>query len=252
MPYLTPGPLAFAHRGYSTEGLENSLTAFHSAVGLGYQYLETDVHTTVDGQAVVFHDESLDRVTDGSGRINELTSDELAKVRIGGNEPIPTLAQLLAALPDACFNLDVKDKASIQPLAQVIEELGAHDRVLVASFSDRRRRAVLRRLSRPVASSAGIGVVAAFLLLGPLRIKPVLQWLLRDVDCLQVPERRGFVRVVTAGSVARAHSLGLQVHVWTINDPDEMHRLLDLGVDGLMTDRADVLREVLLARGVWE
>ncbi|MBT1003254.1 glycerophosphodiester phosphodiesterase [Paenarthrobacter sp. DKR-5] len=251
MPYLQPGPLAFAHRGFSAEGLENSLPAFHAAEALGFSYLETDVHTTADGVAVVFHDESLDRVTDGTGRINELTGEDVARVRIGGREAIPTLAELLAALPEARFNLDVKDEASVETLAAAIEQAGAHERVLVASFSDRRRRAVLKRLSRPTASSAGIRVTAAFVLLGPLGLRPLLRRLLRDVDCLQVPERRGFLRIVSARTVARAHAYGLQLHVWTINEPVEMHRLLDLGVDGIMTDRADLLREVMRERGHW-
>lgn len=244
-----------AHRGFSREGLENSLAAFRAAVELGYQYLETDVHTTADGVVLLFHDSTLDRATGMSGKIAELSAAEVAKARVGGREPVPTLARLAAEFPKVRLNLDVKDWNSVQPLARDIEELGLHDRVLVASFSDCRRRAVQRLLSRPVAASAGVALSAVFVLLGPLlpaRVRrPLMSRVLRHVHALQVPVRRGFVRVVTAGMVRRAHDAGLQVHVWTINDPVEMHRLLDLGVDGLVTDRADLLRDVLRERGAW-
>lgn len=232
------------------------MAAFRAAVDLGYRYLETDVHTTSDGVVLLFHDSTLDRVTGMSGKIAELSSAEVGGARIGGVEPIPALARLAAEFPDVKLNLDVKDWNSVRPLALAIEEQGLHDRVLVASFSDRRRRAVQRLLSRPVASSAGVVTNAVFVLLGPLlpsRVRRALMpRLLRNVAALQVPVRQWFVRVVTSGMIRRAHEAGLQVHVWTINDPAQMHRLLDLGVDGLVTDRADLLRDVLRERGRWD
>jgi glycerophosphoryl diester phosphodiesterase len=244
-----------AHRGFSREGLENSMAAFRAAVGLGYRYLETDVHTTSDGVLLLFHDDSLDRVTDGRGRISELTAAEVAAARIGGREPVPLFDELVAAFPDVRLNLDVKDWSSVRSLAEGIERHNAHQRVLVASFSDRRRRAVLKLLSLPVASSAGVMTNALFVLLGPLMpavwLRRVLRRALRDVQALQVPVTYGAFRVVTAGYVRRAHALGLMVHVWTINDPAEMRRLLELGVDGIVTDRADLLKQVLLERGEW-
>ncbi|CAH0180337.1 Glycerophosphodiester phosphodiesterase [Arthrobacter sp. Bi83] len=248
-----------AHRGFSREGLENSMAAFRAAVGIGYRYLETDVHTTSDGVLLLFHDAALDRITDGAGRIAELTAAEVARARIGGLEPVPTFDELVAAFPDARFNLDVKDWNSVRSLAAAIERHALHDRVLIASFSDRRRRAVLRLLSRRTASSAGTAANAAFVALSPLLAVPgvgalaraVVGRVLRDVDALQVPVRYRAVQVVTPGFVRRAHDLGLYVHVWTINEPAEMHRLLDLGVDGIVSDRADLLREVLVSRGAW-
>jgi glycerophosphoryl diester phosphodiesterase len=248
-----------AHRGFSRHGLENSMAAFRAAVGLGYRYLETDVHTTADGVLVLFHDAALDRITDGTGRIAELTAEDVARARIGGLEPVPTFDELVAAFPDARFNLDVKDWNSVRSLAAAVERHALHDRVLIASFSDRRRRAVLRLLSRRTASSAGTAANAAFVALSPLLAVPgvgalaraVLGRLLRDVDALQVPVRYRAVQVVTPGFVRRAHELGLYVHVWTINEPAEMHRLLDLGVDGIVSDRADLLKEVLESRAAW-
>lgn len=200
---------------------------------------------------LLFHDDTLDRVTDSRGRISVLSAAEVAKARIGGREAIPRLADVLTEFPEARLNIDVKDWHTAKPLARVIEQLAAHDRVLIASFSDRRRRAVLRLLSRPVPSSAGIVCNAAFTLLGPLLPQRWLRKILHDVDALQVPVRYGPVTVVTPGFLRRAQRLGLQVHVWTVNDPAEMARLLDMGVDGLVTDGADRLKSVLQSRGQW-
>jgi glycerophosphoryl diester phosphodiesterase len=266
LPYFSAGslagrgrPVAMAHRGFSLAGLENSLAAFRSAVELGYFHLETDVHTTSDGELLLFHDRTLDRVTDGHGRIHDLTADEVREVRIGGTEPVPTFDELVEAFPNARFNLDVKDWHSVPSVVAAIERHQVHDRVLIASFSDRRRRAVLRQLSRRTASSAGTLANVLFLVLGPLLsarragapVRAVLRRVLRDVDALQVPLRYRAIPVVTPGYVRRAHELGLYVHVWTINDPAQMHRLLDLGVDGIVSDRADLLKEVLQERGQW-
>lgn len=251
----TMTPVAMAHRGFSLDGRENSMAAFAAAVALGFRHLETDVHTTADGILLLFHDETLDRVTDGSGRISELAGETVARARIGGTEPVPLFGELVTAFPDVRLNLDVKDWNSVDTLAAAIERYGLHDRVLIASFSDRRRRAVLKQLSRPAASSAGTASNAFFVLLGPVLTAPLMNLLarriLRGVHALQVPVRYGAVTVVTPGFVRRAHRQGLHVHVWTINEPAEMHRLLDLGVDGIVTDRADLLKDVLRERGQW-
>ncbi|NKX52899.1 glycerophosphodiester phosphodiesterase, partial [Arthrobacter deserti] len=182
MPYLDnafPGPAdrapaAFAHRGFSPAGHENSMAAFRAAVELGYGYLETDVRTSADGVLMVFHDATLDRVTDSSGPFSARTAAQLRQVRIGGVEPIPTMEELLAAWPDVKINVDVKDKAGPALLALLVERYSAHDRVLVASFSDRRRLGVFRTLSKPAASSGGIVSVAALAALGRLGLSRTL------------------------------------------------------------------------------
>ncbi|MEN2743738.1 glycerophosphodiester phosphodiesterase family protein [Sinomonas halotolerans] len=243
--------MAFAHRGFSLEGLENTLTAFRAAWDLGFTHLETDLRTTADGVLVALHDEHLDRVADRGGAVGRLSWSEVSVARIGGVERVPRFEEVVEELPDAFVNVDVKSAGAVVQCAQVIESMRLHDRILVTSFSEVRRRAVLARLSRPVASSAGMRGSAAFRLLGSALPDRTLRRLLRDVDCLQVPEHAGRLRVVTPGSVARAHRLGLQLHVWTVNDPAAMGRLLDAGVDGLVTDRADLLRGVLEQRGTW-
>lgn len=251
MPFFHPAPMAFAHRGFSPEGLENTLTAFRAAWDLGFTHLETDVRATRDGALVAFHDERLDRVTDRTGVVAELDLAAVAAARIGASEHVPLFSDLVEELPEASFNVDVKSVGAVAPLAALIERMRLHDRVLVTSFSDARRRAVLSRLSGPVASSSGIESAGLMRLLGAPLPEALLRRAFRGIGALQVPEHFWGLRVVTPGFVARAHRLGLQVHVWTVNDAADMRRLLDAGVDGILTDRADVLREVLQDRGAW-
>lgn len=253
VPYLDhPGPIALAHRGFSAAAPENSMAAFAAAVDLGFRHVETDVHATSDGVVVAFHDETLDRVTDGSGRVTELPWSVVRDARIDGTEPVPTLEELLGTWPDLHVNIDLKSDGAVAPTVEVVERTSSHDRVLLTSFSDARRRRALGLLSRPVATSGGTRVTAAFLGAAAAGSGLAVRRVLRGVDCLQVPERHGAVRVVTRRTVQAAHAAGVQVHVWTINDAADMHRLLDLGVDGLVSDRADVLREVLRERGRWD
>ena len=240
-----PGPLAFAHRGGASEFPENTMLAFEGAVRLGYRYLETDVHATADGVLAAFHDDVLDRVTDCSGRVGDLAWSEVSQARIG-TEPIPLLEDILGAWPDVRVNVDAKDDASVPLLAAVIERAGAHDRVCVGSFSESRVRRFRRMTCGRVCTSMGRSAIARLRTAsyGP----PTWPF---GAGCVQVPVRRGRILIADSRFVAAAHRRGLQVHVWTINDPDEMGRLLDLGVDGIMTDRPAVLREVLEGRGQW-
>jgi len=252
MGYFDLGaPIALAHRGFSLDGLENSMAAFEAAVDLGFSYVETDVHATSDGVAVAFHDRSLDRVTDSRGLVGNLRWAQVRRARIGGREPVPTLAELLHTWPRLHVNIDVKSAAAVGPTVDVIERESAHDRVCVTSFSDARRLATLRRLTRPVATSGGTGVVRRFVLGTMVGLPGVARRALNGVNGLQVPERAVGLRVVSPHTLDAAHAAGTQVHVWTVNDPADMRRLLDLGVDGLVSDRADLLRDVLRERGAW-
>ncbi|MFP5252407.1 MAG: glycerophosphodiester phosphodiesterase family protein [Actinomycetes bacterium] len=244
--------LAFAHRGGAfhpgLEGLENTMTAFEHAVDLGYHYLETDVHATKDGVLLAFHDAMLDRVTSHTGPLADTRYDDLAAVVVGEREQIPTLVSLFERFPGTCFNIDIKADAAVVALADLVRRTSAHDRVCVGSFSARRMRAFRRAMDRPVATAHGPTTVAAV----RFAPGPVAARIGRAPGrAFQVPHHSRGVRVVTAELVARAHAARQPVHVWTIDDPAEMHELLDLGVDGLMTDRTDLLREVLLDRGQW-
>jgi glycerophosphoryl diester phosphodiesterase len=248
-PFLdSPAPLAFAHRGGAAEGDENTIEAFGRAIALGYRYVETDVHATADGVPVVFHDSSLQRLTGTAGRVARLRWVDLATVRVGGAGAVPRLDDVLAAWPGIRFNIDVKADAGARPTVEAIRRAAAGDRVLLASFSDA-RLARLRALAGPgVATSLAMREVLR------LRVSSLVGSRLRvpaSAAAVQVPLRHGRVTVVDRRFLSRAHGLGLQVHVWTIDDPAVMGRLLDLGVDGIMTDRLEVLRDVYAARGLW-
>jgi glycerophosphoryl diester phosphodiesterase len=251
-PYLDhPGPLAFAHRGGIIGAPENSLAAFAQAVALGYRYLETDVHATSDGVLVAFHDSRLDRVTDRTGAIAELPWDTVRQARIDGTEPIPLLEELLEAFPEARFNIDVKAEPAILPLVEAIRRADAWDRVCVGGFSDSRLAAVRAAAGPRLATSLGPREVLSLRLrslAGPLLPGRTSPW---PGICAQVPERHRGFPVVDRSFVRTAHRLGLQVHVWTVDDPVRIRALLDLGVDGIMADRIDVLRDVLGERGCW-
>ncbi len=237
-----PGPIAFAHRGGADEAPENTMAAFEHAVRLGYRYLETDVHATADGVLVAFHDHVLDRVTDRGGVIGQLPWAEVRQARIGGEHAVPLLEDLLGAWPDARVNIDPKHDAAVAPLVEVLRRTRAFDRVCVAAFSDRRLARFRRLTGHQVCTAMGPGEIAALRLCGAAAGGP---------GCVQVPVRHGRIRVVDGRFVAAAHRRGLPVHVWTIDDAGEMARLLDLGVDGLMSDRPATLKEVLERRGAW-
>jgi len=245
--------IAMAHRGGARHpdlhGLENTLFAFRHAVALGYHYLETDVHVTRDGHLVAFHDEVLDRVADRPGALAELLAEELAEARIGGAHAVPAMAELLEELPDRRFNIDLKSPGSIAPLADLITRTGAHERVCVGSFSARHLQEFRRLTGGRVATSATPGEVAVFLASSWPGVSRLVRR--RAFAVLQIPRRRGRLPLVTRGLVRRAHAAGVHVHVWTVDDPAEMVELLDLGVDGLITDRTDLLKDVLTARGLW-
>jgi len=258
-PFLAPaGPVAFAHRGGAGEAPENTLQAFEIAVNLGYSYLETDVHCTGDGVLVAFHDDRLDRVTDRTGRIAQLP---LAAVRAadagftfsldgartfpfrGRGIRIPTLEEILERWLDARVNIDPKADMCVEPLVALLNRLGAWQRVCIGSFSDRRLRRIRALASGQACTSMGPHAVAL------ARLAAISGTIRRlDADCLQVPIHHGPVQIVTPRFVAAAHRAHLPVHVWTINDTAAMNDLLDLGVDGIMSDRLELLRDVFTRR----
>jgi glycerophosphoryl diester phosphodiesterase len=245
-PFLDhPGPIAFAHRGGAGDHPENTMPAFEAAVALGYRYVETDVHVTADGVLVAFHDAALDRVTDRRGLIREQTWTEVSRARVAGREPIPRLDELLGAWPDVRVNIDPKHNSAVVALSHALPRLGALDRVCVTAFSDARLRRLRALLGPALCTGMGPRAVAQLRAVGfGLRLRP-------PGDCVQVPVRAGRVTIVDRRFVEAAHRLGVPVHVWTIDDAPTMERLLDLGVDGIMTDRPAVLREVLERRNQW-
>lgn len=257
--FSDPTPLAIAHRGSRLLWPENTIEAFQNAVDLGYRYLETDLHRTSDGVLVTFHDDTLDRTTEGAGPISRLTWEELSRLdaayhfaphedfpRRGQGVRVPSLVEVLETFPDVKLVLDLKGPGFEAELAGLLTAHGAEDRVIVGAFSDT-RLARFRRASRGrVATSSGpaetIAIWTASRIGRPLRTR---------ADALQVPEDFAFVVLADSKLVAAAEAAGKQVHVWTVNDPDHMARFLDAGVHALITDRPDTLKQLLESRGEW-
>ena len=245
----SPTPVAMAHRGGAIEHVENTMPAFEACLALGYRYLETDVQVTADGVLVAFHDPTLDRVTDRTGRVEQLPWREVRSALIGGREPVVGLEELLGSWPEVRFNLDVKAAGVLAPLVRTVRRLQAEDRICLGSFSDARLAAARRLFGPRVCTSLGPRGVAALRLSS---YSPRAAGLVRiQAGCAQVPLQLGGRPLVDERFIATAHARGLQVHVWTVDDPAEAEELLDLGVDGVMTDRPAMLRGVLRARGQW-
>lgn len=243
-PFLDhPLPLAFAHRGGSLEVEENTVAAFAHAVALGYSHVETDVQATRDGVAVIFHDDTLTRMTGEDVRVDALSWAELKARRTKGGNAIPRLDEVLAAWPEVFFNLEAKADAAVAPMAAAIRAAGALPRVCVGSFSARRTAEAVRLLGPGLLwSPAQAGVLALWLRGWGLPARHP------GFRVAQVPPRHRGIAVVTPRFVQAAHAAGVQVHVWTVDARAEMERLLAMGVDGLMSDRPTLLREVLAGR----
>jgi glycerophosphoryl diester phosphodiesterase len=250
-PYLSgPVPIALAHRGGGNREYENTWRAFTEAVELGYTYIETDAQVTRDGQVVLFHDDDLTRLTGWSRKISELSYVELCQEKIGGSETIPLMVDVLERWPQVKLNVDLKSDAVVAPFAKIITELKAMPRVCIASFSDQRIRRAAGLVGPDTCLSAGKSSVARLLALSRLP-SGMLKRFGRQPDVVQVPLKSSGVSIVTERFVNYVHSRGIAIHVWTINDPAEMTAVLDLGVDGVVSDETRQLRSVLQGRGVW-
>ncbi|WP_241961200.1 glycerophosphodiester phosphodiesterase [Homoserinimonas hongtaonis] len=246
--YFSPAtPRIIAHRGLSVDAPENTLLSFLKALSAGVRHLETDVHASADGHAVISHDEDLARVAGRSVRVDQLTMAELRKVNLGAGQSFSSLAEMLDAFPDARVNIDVKSAAAIEPTVRAILDAHATDRVLVTSFDEKRRAAAVAGLPG-VATSASSSILARTLVALRTGNTSAVARALGGVGAVQVPERYGPVRIVTPRSVRMLRNAGVEVHVWTINDPADMRRLLDMGVDGLVTDRADLALALVAER----
>jgi glycerophosphoryl diester phosphodiesterase len=245
----SPGPIALAHRGGGDRRFENTMRAFDDAVSLGYRYIETDLRATSDGVVLTYHDAEVEHPDHARRpKLAELTYAEVRRTRVGGSEEVPRLVDVLAAYPGTRFNIDFKDRRAVAPAIDVLRATNAWKRVCLASFS--RSRLTAARALVPAgtcsSASAGEGVVRR---LAPRRPVP------RDglpYQVLQVPFRIAGRRFLTPAFVRAAHDAGLKVHAWTINSVAEMDELLDVGVDGIITDETATLRSRLEARGAWD
>jgi glycerophosphoryl diester phosphodiesterase len=243
-----PGPLAIAHRGGSALAQENSLAAFALATGLGLHYLETDVRVTSDGQLVCFHDETLDRVTCATGPVRRKTLHELRALRINGIEPIPTFDEALEAFPDQCFSVDSKDVAGLEPLVRSLRRRGVAERVCIAGAWDGLLAHVHSEVPG-VSTALGWRSLTTLLACAQAGVRPPRA--LANAPFAHVPVKFGRVPMSVERVVAMSHDLGVKVATWTVDEPLVMAHLLDVGVDAIITDRPDLLREVLVSRDQW-
>ena len=253
-------PLFFAHRGGSLLRPENTLPAFEHGMSFGADALELDIQQTRDGELVVIHDPTLDRTTNGSGAVASYTLDDVRQIDAGytfttdggatfpfrgQGITIPTLREVFTRFPGARINIDLKESTPDREerLWALIQEFAAEDRICAGCFAHAALVRFRRLTSGRVATSASPREVRSFLLAA---VSHTTGWLRPAYDALQVPDTYGAVRVVSRTSVLAAHRIGVDVHVWTVDDRPHMLALLALGVDGLMTDRPDILAEALL------
>lgn len=238
-------PRVLAHRGLVTAAgedsgvWENSAVAFAAAHAAGVEYIETDCQVTADGDVILFHDSTLQRLTGDERAVRDVRTRDLASM-FADHGGLLTAADALSSFPSTRWNIDVKTAAAAEPLGPILVD-HVH-RVLVASFSDANRRATIASTLRAGAStrpatSGGSRTIAALRMLSSLHLSPAV--VLRDIDAVQIPERRGALRVLTPALLRAAHAAGVEVHVWTVNDEADMLRLVAAGVDGIVTDRAD-------------
>ncbi|MFK4729347.1 glycerophosphodiester phosphodiesterase family protein [Agromyces mediolanus] len=237
-------PRVLAHRGLALEAPENTLLAFAKAVAIGVTHVETDVHVSHDGIAVIAHDPTLERVAGRPVRVEQLTMPELRRVELGDGQGFASLAEALDGFGETRFNIDVKTEGALEPTIEAVRRTRSADRVLLTSFSEARRRRLAAALPGVATSAGGSGVLAArsAALSGS---RPLLVRALRGAHALQIPERANGIRLVTPRFLRALHDVGAEMHVWTVNDPIDMRRLLALGVDGIVTDRADIALELL-------
>ena len=236
-----------AHRGLAIDAPENTLLAFAKALAAGVTHIETDVHASADGVAILSHDPDLFRLTGRQVRIDQLTAAELSRIDLGDGQTFATLTAALEAFPEARFNVDIKAAAAAVPAIEAIRKVGAERRVLIGSFSNARRLSVVRKLPGVATSVSSRGAVIATWA-GALGLPALTRWALRGVQAVQLPERILGVRTTLPRVIAAYHSANVEVHIWTINDPVDMSRLLDAGVDGIVSDRADIALGVLARR----
>ena len=241
--FSSPKPRVFAHRGFSFNEAsldENTIEAFRAALALGAGFIETDAQATADQVAVLFHDTDLKRLCQIDAKVSELTFAEIQEVSLENGGKIPSLREVLVELDGAKLNIDIKAKNAILPTVQAIEETSAHHRVLVSSFSNRRRTAALSALSKPVATSGSMATVlqiwSSYRFFGGLGLKA----LTKDIDALQLPLRYGSITFRDQGFIQAMAKHDVEVHFWTVNDQPQMRELLAIGASGIVTDRTDL------------
>ncbi|WP_296631950.1 glycerophosphodiester phosphodiesterase family protein [Rhodoluna sp.] len=243
--WSTLEPRIFAHRGLVTLDSpdENTVPAFRAAVLAGADYIESDLQLTSDGVPVLFHDADLLRVAGLNKKISQVSWAELQDIRLLRGGHIPRLEDVLKAFSGSKFNLDFKSDDVVAPAAAVINKLRCHNRVLVTSFSDARRRRAVSLMDSPVATSAGSITVVLIYIASYVPVPALGRLIARDVDCLQIPVGNKYIHFDTKRFIRYCRSIDLSVYFWTINKKKDMKRLVGLGAAGIVTDKCDLAIE---------
>ena len=238
--YLLPsGCSIFAHRGGCLEASENTLESFQYALNIGSQYIETDVQLSQDGKVYIFHDDSLKRIVGIDKNFSDLPSSEIDSIKIFNGNAIPTLEEVLETFPNARFNIDLKTDLVAEPALEILKKHNAQDRVCIASFSDERID-LARKYIPSICTSMGPNQILQIRLGAWKFINPKIV-----SDCVQIPIYKYGIKLASKTMVDFCHANHLKVHVWTINDAKTMKKLISIGVDGIITDRPKLLKEVL-------
>lgn len=242
--YLNSNFAAFAHRGGANDFVENTLEAFEQSINLGYKYIETDVQATKDNKLVIFHDSDLKRMLDKEIDIASIDYDELCKYKINGIHKIPTFLEAVNSWPEINFNIDPKSQKSAELLINELKSVGNLDRFCIGSFDSHKLYKIREAFDDKICTSMGTNEVVNFYFLRFFGINNI------STPCIQIPYyRRGF-KVITAGLIEDAHKFNKKVHAWTIDDPNQMNELIDMGIDGIMTDSPELLKTVLAKKRI--
>ena len=236
----------FVHRGGDEEKTENTLEAFQYSSDLGFVFMETDVQATSDGEVVIFHDSDLKRVAGLNKRVSDLTFKEIKAVDLIYGGRIPSLEETLSSFPNLRFNIDIKVDSAVDQTIKIVNNFNAFNRVCLAAFSSKRLNRIRELTDTSLCSSMGQAEIVKLLLSSyglNFRESPGL--------CAQVPVSQFGIPIVTKRFIKKVHDLNKLIHVWTIDETQEMYRLIDLGVDGLMTDKPTVLKDALVARNLF-
>ncbi|QPK94405.1 glycerophosphodiester phosphodiesterase [Actinomyces sp. zg-332] len=248
--------IVIPHRGGCNEAIENSWVALEHAHSLGYKYFETDVRATKDNVVVIYHDDTLERVNNHTGRVEDMTWEELSQISYSDGSQIVRLEDALKKYSDLHFNIDLKNDRVVQPMIDLLSEMPeVEDRILIASFSSTRLRRIRKAFNGRIKTSLSMAEVIKMKLASTLTISPRLfgvPYPRQGVVAVQVPVKFGFIKVVTKRFISACHRRGMAVQVWVVDDPSEMEYLIDLGVDGLFTDSPSVAKQLLIDKGLWK
>ena len=235
-----------AHRGASLLAAENSFEAFRKAFDLGYRVIETDIHSSKDGTAYIFHDNSLERLTGENLKISDLNDVDIDSLKVNKSSIIPRLSNVFEEFPEGLFNLDAKTWQATIPITNTIKKMGCSSRVCIGSFNDKRIYAIIRELGLETCHSMGTSNVIKFYLGAQLGIEQHF-----TAQCIQLPVKQFGISLVTQTILRHARKLGIKIHFWTINNPKVMQKLLALDVDGIMTDDCALLKKIMEEKHKW-